>query len=49
MALALNILRGESVPPAVFIKHTLITKENVNVYYPNDTLAVQPAYEFSVV
>ncbi len=42
MGLALNILHGESVPPAVFIKHTLITKENVNNYYPNDTLAVQP-------
>jgi ribose transport system substrate-binding protein len=42
IALALNMLHGESVPPAVFIKHALITRENVDAYYPNDTLAVLP-------
>jgi hypothetical protein len=26
----------------VFIKHTLITKQNVNTYYPNDALAIPP-------
>jgi ribose transport system substrate-binding protein len=42
VALALDILRGESVPPAVLIKHTLISRQNVNLYYPNDALAVWP-------
>jgi ribose transport system substrate-binding protein len=36
--LALDILAGRSVPPAVFIKHQLITPENVDHYYPNDSL-----------
>jgi ribose transport system substrate-binding protein len=42
VALALDMLHGESAPPAVFIKHTLITKQNVNTYYPNDALAIPP-------
>jgi len=42
MGLALNILHGDSFPPAVFIKHALISKQNVDSYYPNDSLAVQP-------
>ncbi len=41
-ALALDMLRGETVPPAVFVKHSLITKQNVNTYYPNDALAARP-------
>ncbi len=36
--LALDILAGKPVPPAVFIKHQLITPENVDHYYPNDSL-----------
>ncbi len=40
--LAFDILHGKSVPPAVFIKHSLITRQNVNNYYPNDALAVPP-------
>ena len=36
--LALDILAKKAVPPAVFIKHQLITPENVDHYYPNDSL-----------
>lgn len=36
--LALDILARKPTPPAVFIKHQLITPENVDHYYPNDTL-----------
>lgn len=36
--LALDIIERKPVPPAVFVKHQLITPENVNHYYSNDTL-----------
>ena len=36
--LALEILERRPVPPAVFIKHQLITPENVDHFYPNDAL-----------
>ncbi len=36
--LALDILAKKVVPPAVFIKHQLLTPENVNHLYPNDSL-----------
>ncbi len=42
ITLALKLLRGESIPPAVFVKHTLLTKQNVNVHYPNDALTEPP-------
>ncbi len=43
--LALDILGGKVVPPAVFIKHQVITKENVDHYYPNDALLQEaPSY-----
>lgn len=32
--LALKILRGEPVPPAVYNRHDFITRENVDQYYP---------------
>lgn len=32
--LALKILRGEAVPPAVTIEHLLITRDNVEEHYP---------------
>lgn len=32
--LALKILRGEPVPPAVYTRHDFITRENVDRYYP---------------
>jgi ribose transport system substrate-binding protein len=40
--LALGILRHQSSPRAVFMKHTLITAQNVDDYYPNDALASSP-------
>ena len=36
--LALDILAKKQVAPALFIKHHLITAENVDHYYPNDSL-----------
>jgi ribose transport system substrate-binding protein len=36
--LALEILDAKPTPPAVFIKHQLITPENVDHYYPHDKL-----------
>jgi ribose transport system substrate-binding protein len=43
--LALDILSGKAVPPAVFIKHQVITPENVDHFYPNDALThTLPSY-----
>lgn len=36
ISLALDKLQGKDVPPATFVKHRLITKENVDSIYPND-------------
>ncbi|MCX6538101.1 MAG: substrate-binding domain-containing protein [Acidobacteria bacterium] len=36
--LALDILTRKPVPPAVFVHHHVITRENVDHYYPNDAL-----------
>ncbi len=36
--LALDILERKPTPPAVFIKHQLITPANVDHFYPNDKL-----------
>jgi ribose transport system substrate-binding protein len=36
--LAMSILAKKAVPPAVFVKHQLITPENVDHLYPNDRL-----------
>jgi ribose transport system substrate-binding protein len=36
IALALDILKKKPVPPAVFVKHQLVTPENVDRVYPND-------------
>ena len=41
--LALDILRHQPVPPAVFVKHKLLTPENVDHYYPNDGLSQMTA------
>jgi ribose transport system substrate-binding protein len=38
MALALDILRHRPTPPAIFIKHQLVTPDNVDHFYPNDAL-----------
>jgi hypothetical protein len=40
--LALEILHRQPVPPAVFVKHQLLTQENVNHVYPNDELIRLP-------
>lgn len=43
--LALDILSGKAVPPAVFVKHQVITRENVDHFYPNDALTrTSPSY-----
>jgi ribose transport system substrate-binding protein len=36
--LAERILEGRSAPPAVFVRHELITKDNVDQFYANDML-----------
>jgi ribose transport system substrate-binding protein len=36
--LALDILGKRPVPPAVFVRHHVITRENVDHFYPNDAL-----------
>ena len=38
LKLALDILHHRPVPPAVFVKHQMVTPENVNHIYPNDEL-----------
>lgn len=38
ISLALQILNNKSVPPAVFIKHQLMTPANVDHFYPTDAL-----------
>lgn len=38
MTVALDILHRRAVPPAVFVKHQLVTAENVDHIYPNDQL-----------
>jgi ribose transport system substrate-binding protein len=38
LAVALDILHRRPVPPAVFVKHQLVTPETVNHVYPNDEL-----------
>ena len=38
LAVALDILHRRPVPPAVFVKHQLVTPETVNHFYPNDEL-----------
>jgi hypothetical protein len=35
---AVDLLNRRAVPPAVFIKHHLITPETVDHFYPNDSL-----------
>jgi hypothetical protein len=40
--LALDILAHRQTPPALFIRHQLITTENVDHFYPNDSLLGHP-------
>jgi ribose transport system substrate-binding protein len=43
LRLALDILARKPVPPAVFTSHQIITTENVDHFYPNDSLLTLPA------
>lgn len=36
--IALDLLNKNEVPPAIFVKHSLITPDNVDRFYPNDAL-----------
>ncbi len=47
VAVALDILHRRPVPPAVFVKHQLVTPENVDHIYPNDHLIQITAGAFS--
>ena len=38
ISVALDILHRRPVPPAVFVKHRLVTPRNINHIYPNDGL-----------
>jgi len=38
MKLALDIIAHRPTPPAVFVRHQLITASNLDHFYPNDTL-----------
>jgi ribose transport system substrate-binding protein len=41
--LALDLLARKPVPPAVFTNHQVITPDNVDHFYPNDSLLTVPA------
>jgi len=41
--LALDILGGKPAPPAQFTTHQILTPDNVDHFYPNDSLLTQPA------
>lgn len=43
VSVALDILHRRAVPPAVFVKHQLVTPDNVDHVYPNDSLMQVPA------
>jgi ribose transport system substrate-binding protein len=45
--LALDILAHKAVSPAVFTNHQLITPENVDHFYPNDSLLMASAEVYS--
>jgi ribose transport system substrate-binding protein len=45
--LALDILQRKAVPPAVFVRHQIVTRDNVDHLYPNDALlGVEPPTPF---
>ncbi len=45
--LATDVLLGKNVPPAAFTTHQLITPHNVDRLYPNDSLFVRVAREYT--
>lgn len=47
---ALRILEGKTVPPAVFIEHQILTPDNVDLLYPNDqSAATRPGVAVTAV
>jgi ribose transport system substrate-binding protein len=42
LRLALDTMARKAVPPAVFTTHQVITPENVDHFYPNDSLLTVP-------
>ena len=45
--LAMDLLERRAVPPAIFVKHQLVTRDNVDHLYPNDALlGVEPYARF---
>jgi len=38
VSLAVDKLQGKEIPPATFVRHVMITPENVESFYPNDKL-----------
>jgi ribose transport system substrate-binding protein len=45
--LALDLLSRRPVPPAIFVKHQMVTRDNVDHLYPNDVLmGVEPFARF---
>jgi ribose transport system substrate-binding protein len=43
--LALDILAKKPLPPAIFVRHQMVTRENVDHLYPNDgLLGVRPSF-----
>lgn len=45
ITLSLDILNSKPTPPAVFVKHKVITPQNVDDYYPNDKLLTRDELE----
>jgi ribose transport system substrate-binding protein len=43
LRLSLDIMARKAVPPAVFTTHQVITRDNVDHFYPNDSLLTAPA------
>ncbi len=41
LKLALDILSSKAVPPAMFVKHQIVTSKNVDQIYPNDCLIMR--------
>jgi ribose transport system substrate-binding protein len=45
--LALELLGRRPAPPAMFVKHQIVTRDNVDHLYPNDALmGVEPYARF---
>lgn len=44
ISLALDMLSGKAVPPAVFVKHAVLTRDNIDRFYPNDRLLEESFY-----